>query len=388
MRAVKFFRYIIISVIIFFIVISASGGFYSSASESSEDEAVQTGQSEETETGSTENTEAWNAESENINWAKIYLEYLASAGDEATLSPINYLYGFTVQSDSWYSFYLGRYLFEGLSLIYVNDDEIPELVLYMSVSAGFSLILTIDKDGNVDELQTYKPGFSYAEKENILNNCSGQMGYFWDIFYRINDDGKWELAAECYNGDPSGYGNPEDYIYTCDGVYITEEEYNELCESYINPDAEIHYYDLDFLRLDVMRALLTEIGTEPDYMAVGYKALSGIYAKAVIHCFYRDYPGFDIISYLLSESDGGQEYITIGDKVLLDIYNQARIHNFYLEQLTIERKKSSLSINNNEQDYPTAEGRILTSDYARKEIFSYGQLGAADLLDNGTRITE
>lgn len=267
MRTVKFFRYIIISVIIFFIVISASGAYYQPVTEetSAETSGIRTVTVRNI-------SRSWiyykytsaAAEYENTGWAEIYFEYLSAAeveGEDITGEEI---------------FCIGKFPFRGLALIYVNDDDIPELVLYGAYHLGPSFILTIDRSGEVDVLQTERPGFSYEEKRNILNNCDGHHGYFYDIFYRINEEGKWELAAECYNGDPSGYGNPEDYIYTCDGVYITEEEYNELCESYINPDTEIRYYDIDYLNLEEMRVLLLKSGSSWHMSILKYILINGL----------------------------------------------------------------------------------------------------------------
>lgn len=82
------------------------------------------------------------------------------------------------------------------SLIYVNDDDIPELVLDGMVEASGCLILTY-KDGYIDVLQTSRLFFSYEERKNLLNNSEGCQGAYYDDIYKIKD-GKWKRVATGY----------------------------------------------------------------------------------------------------------------------------------------------------------------------------------------------
>ncbi len=86
------------------------------------------------------------------------------------------------------------------SLIYVDEDDIPELVCNSGVEAAGCQILTF-KDGKVDVLQTSRLYFTYAEKNNIICNSEGHMGYYYDLFFGIND-GKWvSLGSGGYGVD-------------------------------------------------------------------------------------------------------------------------------------------------------------------------------------------
>ena len=62
------------------------------------------------------------------------------------------------------------------SLIYVDDDEIPELVCDSGVEAGGCQILTYH-DGKIDILQTNRLYFDYLERDGLLCNSEGNMGY-------------------------------------------------------------------------------------------------------------------------------------------------------------------------------------------------------------------
>ena len=83
-----------------------------------------------------EETDSWEIE----DWAQAYLDYVNT-------------YEF---SDSW-----------TYSLIYVDEDEIPELVMDTGVEAGGCMILTW-QEGILDVLQTLRLNFTYVEKGNLL----------------------------------------------------------------------------------------------------------------------------------------------------------------------------------------------------------------------------
>ena len=73
------------------------------------------------------------------------------------------------------------------SIIYVDADDIPELVIEPCLA--WSHILTFH-DGEIDELITDRASICYMEKKNLLNNCSGVMGFYHDYIYSI-ENGKW-----------------------------------------------------------------------------------------------------------------------------------------------------------------------------------------------------
>ncbi len=144
------------------------------------------------------------------------------------------------------------------SLIYVDDDEIPELVCDSGVEAGGCQILTYH-DGKIDILQTNRLFFDYLERDGLLCNSEGNMGYYYDVVYRIQD-GKWVFVAQGEYHDPDGVPVQDEegnfiYQYIWEEKEVSEEEYKKCLEQvYDKKNAQTPevYYDMEEI-LSVLR---------------------------------------------------------------------------------------------------------------------------------------
>lgn len=122
------------------------------------------------------------------------------------------------------------------SLIYVDEDDIPELVIDNGYEAAGCIVLTFH-NGVLDAWQSDRLNFTYIEKGNLICNSDGNMGYYYDYVYTIQD-GKWCYVDGGVWGDPSDgpqFDENEEYIYVYqwDGEEVSEEEYgNRLNEVY------------------------------------------------------------------------------------------------------------------------------------------------------------
>lgn len=117
------------------------------------------------------------------------------------------------------------------SLIYVDQDDIPELVIDSGGEAGGCVILTWH-NGKLDWMQTDRLEFTYLERQNLLCNSSGNMGHYYDLVYTIQDD-CWVLVAdgrvwETYYDEITA---DLDFAFSWNGVEVSEEEYNRQLTS-------------------------------------------------------------------------------------------------------------------------------------------------------------
>ena len=110
------------------------------------------------------------------------------------------------------------------ALIYVDDDDIPELLCYTGVEAGGCQIYTWH-DTKLNMLQTSRLGYTYIEKGNQLCNSDGNMGGYFDMIYTIDDSGEWVLTDNGVYGTDDGI----DY-YKWNGFDVTREEYSQMME--------------------------------------------------------------------------------------------------------------------------------------------------------------
>lgn len=173
------------------------------------------------------------------SWNEAYMAYLEETTSEET-------------SDMAYA------------LIYVDDDDVPEMVVDTGFEAGGCQILSF-YDGTVRVLQTSRLYFTYIEKSGLLCNSEGHMGYYYDYVYKL-DKGLWKLVLggdyyeldenasedEMYNDET---GRFRTLHYTIDGEETDEETYMaRLKEVY---DLDNAKEPLSYLRIDDLKSFLT-----------------------------------------------------------------------------------------------------------------------------------
>lgn len=216
--------------------------------------AVETAVSSESESSEITTSEAASAEESSDSsepapsWADAYYDYIMNL--EKDLSELDY----------------DGIEYRTFAYIYVNDDDIPELVIQGQDEATGNIILTYD-NGKVDELQTARLNFDYIERKNLLCNNDGHMGYYFDAVYSINN-GKWEEIAhgESYVNNNSIEWSDEDLKYEWNGEETSAAEYNENLRNVYDETAavqalaDLSYSDIKEDLLDVI------IGKERDYL--------------------------------------------------------------------------------------------------------------------------
>ena len=108
------------------------------------------------------------------------------------------------------------------SFIYLNNDNIPELVVEGGFSAAGCLVCTYNK--GVVALNTDRLMLGYVEKKNILHNPFAYMGYFSDDVYSIKK-GEFVKVWSGYYEDNMDEKSPIEYTYYYKGSVISEKKY-------------------------------------------------------------------------------------------------------------------------------------------------------------------
>lgn len=165
------------------------------------------------------------------DWEKAYVEYLEGFTEGGNVSSFTY------------------------SLIYVNDDDVPELVIDSGFEAGGCLILTYH-NGEIDELQTARLNYYYIERQNLINNSDGHMGYYYDYIYAIKN-GKWISVARGEWTEDWEEIDDEEYVfkytYTWNDKEVDKDTYTKKLNAVFDTEQqmrpEYNYYIDDILLL-------------------------------------------------------------------------------------------------------------------------------------------
>lgn len=76
-------------------------------------------------------------------------------------------------------------------LAYIDDDTIPEMLLYGCEAFGCK-VLTV-YDGKVSEWNSWRCGVSYIPKSGLINNEDGSMGHYYDRIIKL-ENGEYTLV--------------------------------------------------------------------------------------------------------------------------------------------------------------------------------------------------
>jgi len=119
----------------------------------------------------------------------------------------------------------------GYSLVHINDDGIPELVIDYRITVAGGAILNFF-NGEMDAAFISVGGVEYIEEENLFMQSSGRMGYYEDTVYSIQNGKVIVLHRGSWEEEESSKSLTDEncaltYCYFWDDVEVTKEEYEE-----------------------------------------------------------------------------------------------------------------------------------------------------------------
>ena len=153
---------------------------------------------------------------------------------------------------------------QGYTLIYLDNDDIPELVeVGKSEASGVRIVNYSNGSVHVNGLNRLY--FTYIEGKNLLCNSDGLMDSYYDYIYSIVD-GELTLVAQGHYGAKDGTGLRFDkngmpiYTYDWNGEDVSEDEYNADFAQVYDSSAATEGYDTD--KLESIKEVIDDIETK------------------------------------------------------------------------------------------------------------------------------
>ena len=134
------------------------------------------------------------------------------------------------------------------SLLFIDEDDIPEIIWKTDIEAQGSLLVTYDGE-TLDELAVSRTGMTYLDSRNLVKDYSGEDQVMYDRIYSIRD-GKWILQAEgsveektAEDGASAGTGQTKPgsavhktvIIYTWQGQEVDGDTYDAKLSALFEP---------------------------------------------------------------------------------------------------------------------------------------------------------
>ena len=156
--------------------------------------------------GESDSEESSTKDSNNDAWKSSYIEFIEADPDISTTSDLC-----------------------TCGLIYVDNDDIPELIVeYGGWALGTKIVSY--KDGQLlSRSFAGEGGISYIEHKGLVHNAAGHMGTMTDEFAGLDKDGFHDLGFGTRYGDAEDYVHYSEYQWNWDDV--TKEEYDNYVES-------------------------------------------------------------------------------------------------------------------------------------------------------------
>ena len=132
------------------------------------------------------------------------------------------------------------------ALVYVDNDDIPELYAMGVCEADGDLICSY-KNGNVIEQHLGRRlGGKYVERSGIVINQNGHMGQYYDNVYKLDQNGFSQILKASYTERYVTLENGDLEIineYFIDGKAVSEDEYNNAINDAIDLSQTVEFYE-------------------------------------------------------------------------------------------------------------------------------------------------
>ena len=259
----------------------------------------------------------------NKDWAQKYIEYILLHQNRYGEYP--YIYDSSIYEKSTFE------------LIYLDDDDIPEILFGSGRDEGLYLLYVYNDEVNYYSFPR-KASLSYVERGGVINIHGWDWSNAGDVYYDniyIFDKGKIEIEA---------YGSyySEHAVFMWNNETVSEEQYNKAYGKYIDTSrlkGSFDEYDLTYNLTGILLKILSE--------SIEYSKVEWIkaYQDFLVHEKYLNMGQY----YADSNSVYGKLYDTDNNGILELILNE---HVYtYRDRITYLGEKSDIIDLDNETDY-------------------------------------
>ncbi len=141
------------------------------------------------------------------------------------------------------------------TIIYVDDDNIPEMFVYKNYMINSEFLYFNGKD--ISSLHPDANGdIGYIERQGTFCNTGGSMDVYFDDVYMLKNGQITKIHSGQYGAENNSSVQIDEngnfiYIYTWDGLNVSKEEYEqELNNVFDKTQAKSVYWEQDFKTAD------------------------------------------------------------------------------------------------------------------------------------------
>ena len=139
-----------------------------------------------------------------------------------------------------------NYSYRLFSLVYIDDDNIPELYLSGVSEAEGDMICSYKNGVVVHQILSRIGGGKYVERSGNIINQNGHMGLYYDNVYKLSENGFSQILNARYTERYEHIGNEEYNTYReyfIDNTTVSENDYNNAVKSAFDLSKAISLYE-------------------------------------------------------------------------------------------------------------------------------------------------
>ena len=140
------------------------------------------------------------------------------------------------------------------SLIYLNNDDIPELCLTGKYTMAGDILCWINNGSVQEETALGNYGTSYIEKEGLLLNTGGRQGTYFDKVFSFNGK-NLELKIDGKSQEVLDDNSTYDFIYYINGDKVTKAEYNNKIDSIFDKSKSIKVSNKTYSKEEIIEII-------------------------------------------------------------------------------------------------------------------------------------